>query len=106
MAKNKMSLDELNDSVNSSLKRNLEQYNQGIAGPSMAVPVSAFERPAEVAMMEAHVSAQMGGEYAAAVQREGDRQKVRLREEYDAELARCEQRRELEMQEQYDLGRI
>ena len=54
----------------------MEQFNQGIAGPSVAAPVSAFEHPAEVALMEAHLRAQMGGEYAAAVQREGDRWKL------------------------------
>ena len=50
-----MSLDELDSSLDSSLERNLEAFNQGIAGPSGAAPVSAFERPAEVAMIEAHV---------------------------------------------------
>ena len=72
MAKNKMSLDELDSSLDSSLERNLEAFNQGIAGPSGAAPVSAFERPAEVAMIEAHVRAQLGGEYQAAVKREAD----------------------------------
>jgi hypothetical protein len=102
MAKTKMSLDELDSSLDSSLERNLAAFNQGIAGPSGAAPVSAFERPAEVAMMEAHVRAQIGGEYAAPIKRESDQQKVRLREEYDTELARREQQREVELQEMYD----
>ena len=101
MAKNKMSLDELEyqSSLDSSLERNLVAFDQGVAGPSNAAPVSAFERPAEVAMIEAHVRAQLGGEYHAAIKREADQQKARLREEYDAELARREQRREVELQE-------
>ena len=102
MAKTKMSLDELNSSLDSLLERNLRHFNQGIAGSSAAAPLSAFHRPAEVAMVEAHVRARMGGEIAAAIKLEGDQQKIRLREECDAELARREQQHEVELQEMYD----